>query len=131
MTVSAKLRPIRTTLTQRRALEGIRIFVAEQGYRIFPVATWYRRHKLDFIAVPTNGSQQLLLIRPARTGVVEIRPYAYRVLYRNLRAKLVAHRKEFGRMHWRRQLPMLKKRGGWKSLISRNCRVELDLFTNS
>jgi len=122
---------IRTEPSQRKALLAIRKLLAGQGYQIYPVATWFRRSSHDFLAVPRQNPNRLLLIRPTHRRATEILYYAFRDSYHHIKTYLDAHEKECGKMVWGRQLPAKDPSCDWLTFVSRNCMRELVLFTNA
>jgi len=130
---------VQTTRAQRASLASIKKLLGEKGYLIFPVALWYRRHRDDFLAVPSYDrgaslrlAQKLLLVRPAKKGVVEIRPYAGRTLhfYTQARAALRAHKMECGKMRWCRPLPAKDEESDWKLFIPVTFQKQYELFVD-
>jgi len=121
---------IRTTAPQRKALAQIRYFLALKGYQIFPVATWFRRSSHDFLAVPRQHANMLLLVRPTAHRWNEILYYGSRGSYFHIKVYLEAHAKECGRMVWGKQLPAKDEANDWKTFISRNCMYELSFVVD-
>lgn len=121
---------IATDEGQRTRLAAIRVLLAEKGYQIYPVAMWFRRSKYDFLAVPRKSPNMLLLVRPTHRRASEILFYGFRGSYDAIEKYLDLHKKECGRMVWGRQLPAKDKANDWKTYVSRNCLLELALFTD-
>jgi hypothetical protein len=69
------MKSIRTTPQQRAALSLLKSRFAELGYEIFPVARWYRKHHLDFIAMPKTMPQFFVFAHPLRNGSISVRPF--------------------------------------------------------
>lgn len=124
---------ITTNKKYRVSLDAIRQLLAEQGYQIYPVATWFRRSKYDFVAVPRAYPQQLLVVRPAKRNATEFRYFTFANSYNRIRNYLDAHSDTCGRMVWGRQLPAGRKDKGdaWRLFVSRTCLLELKLFVDS
>lgn len=122
--------PVITNALQRERLGEIRLFLAEQGYQIYPVALWYRRSRHDFLAAPRQAPNMLLLVRPAQGRVIEVRYYGFLGSYERIRKALRHGRAAFGSIRWGRQLPAKDKRNDWRCYISRRCLLELQLFTD-
>jgi hypothetical protein len=123
--------PVITSAKQRERLAAIRRFLAEEGYQIYPVALWYRRSRHDFLALPRQQPNVLLLVRPAHGRIIEVRYYAYRGSYARIREALRRRRAAFGPIRWGRQLPAKDLRNDWRRYIARQCRLELQLFTDA
>ena len=121
---------VKTDALQRKQLACIRRLLAEKGYQIFPVATWFRRNQHDFLAVPREHPNMLLLVRPASMRKNEILYYGYRGSYHHIKQHLDAHASTCGKMVWGRQLPAKDNANDWQTFVSRNCLRELRLFTN-
>lgn len=121
---------VRTTLKQRKELQAVRRELALMGYQIYPVALWFRRSQYDFLAVPRQHPNLLLLVRPTHRQKIQIMYYAFKGLYRYAKATFDA-RKDCGKVLWGRQLPAKDKGNDWRLYISRRCLLELTLFTNS
>jgi hypothetical protein len=99
---------IRTTAQQREGLTLLRRRLAEQGYLIFEVASWYRRHRLDFLATPKRSPLEFVVVRPMRNGSLSVRPYSSPVHYRSFR-ELLGQIKAGCPIRWsNRQLPLKK-----------------------
>lgn len=65
------------TNEQRTTLDELRNLLAEVGYRIFPVAEWYRRDESDFVAISNDGIvRHLFVVRAVGNGTVSIRPFS-------------------------------------------------------
>ena len=79
---------VRTTKAQREAVALVRSELAQRRYYIFPVAKWYRKHQLDFLAVPRGEPQMLVLVRPLRNGSISVRPFAIPSWHESVRALL-------------------------------------------
>lgn len=122
---------IKTDALQRKQLASIRRLLAEKGYQIYPVATWFRRSVHDFLAVPREHPNMLLLVRPSSRRRNEILYYGYKGSYHHIKQYLDAHASTCGSMVWGRQLPAKDKANDWKAFVSRNCQRELRLFTNA
>ena len=123
-----KRRVIRVSSAHAQRIGDIRTFLAEQGYKIFPVAKWFRRHTLDFIAIYSDHPRKLLLVRPAKKGITEFLFYSHRIQYFEIRNALKVRKKVFGRMHWVRQLPSMERQGGLKMFVPRRCKKEFELL---
>lgn len=102
-------KPIRTTATQRLALQQLQKRLAERGYWIFPVAREFRRHSLDFIAIPKDEPWRLLLVSSQRNGSLQARPAFVSVLHREnvafmkqlkLACKITVSRKQLQNVPW-------------------------------
>jgi hypothetical protein len=118
-------KPIRTTLAQRETIALLKTQLAERGHFIFPVAPWYRRHRMDFVAVPKQFPQQLLVVRPMRDGSVSVRPFCAPVLYSSLRKRLPCLGKRTpAKIRWsNRQLPYARREwhwGWWHAYLSQS-----------
>lgn len=122
---------IQTDVLQRKQLASIRKLLAEKGYQIYPVATWFRRSAHDFLAVPREHPNMLLLVRPGLRRKNEIRYYGYRGSYYHIKMYLDARASVCGNMVWGPQLPAKDKANDWQTFVSRNCLKELRLFTNT
>lgn len=120
-----------TSRKQREGLAAIRSELAQLGYQIFPVATQFRRTQHDFLAVPRQYPNRLLLVRPSHSRANEIRYYAFFGAYAQVKDQLERHRDTCGKMVWGGQLPAKDKRNDWRLYISRNCQLELALFTDN
>jgi len=66
---------IRITAAQRNAVVLLRARLAEKGCAVFKVASWCRKHRLDFVAVSKDEPSRLLLVRPKQNGSLEVRAY--------------------------------------------------------
>jgi hypothetical protein len=73
---------IRAEWAQQKAVERLRICLAEKGYAIFPIAKEHRRHHLDFIAVLKDPPMNFLIVRPTEKGRVSVTPFGPRSQYR-------------------------------------------------
>lgn len=120
-----------TSRKQREGLAAIKSELAHMGYQIFPVATQFRRTRHDFLAVPREYPNRLLLVRPTRGRANEVRYYAFLGSYAHAQNQLEAHKDTCGKMIWAGQLPSKDKSNDWRLYISRNCQLELSLFTNN
>lgn len=76
---------IRTTLQQRETIRILRSRFGEQKYLVFPVAGWYRRHYLDFVAIPKKSPQQFVLVHAVRSGYVSVRPHCVSTMHGSVR----------------------------------------------
>ena len=120
---------VRTTHRQRERIASIRITLAGLGYNIYPVARTYRRHHLDFLAVKRSDLVTMLLVRPAKNEIIEVRPYWKGLTQFNLvRNVLKDKTKNFGKVHWKRELPKIRPTG-WRSFMPHMCHLELKLFS--
>jgi hypothetical protein len=70
----------------------------------------------------------MILVRPSRTGGIELRTYAGKVNYVRLRAELSKYKNELAPMRWGVWLPTNDNKDGWKDYISRRYALELKLF---
>lgn len=112
---------VRTTPAQRTAMEKLRKRLGERGYVILPVARWYRRHYLDFLALPKLVPREFVLVRPSRNGTVSVRPFASPQLYGPLQAMLQTMQHSCdGLLHWSdRMLPFARVRpDDWPKFIA-------------
>ena len=121
---------VRTDLRLRTALHALRRLLAEKGYQIYPVATWFRRNPQDFLAVPKRHPNMLLLVRPTKRRAIEIMYYGYRGSYTTVEVLLEKHGKGLGKVIWGKQLPAKDLANDWILYVSRNCLRELRLLTD-
>jgi hypothetical protein len=62
---------------QRTTIGKLRVYLAEMGYRVFPVAPWYRRDESDFVAISNDGiMKHLFIVRAVPNGTVSVRPFS-------------------------------------------------------
>lgn len=116
-----------TTQAQRDALAMLRNRLGEKGYYIFEVAPLYRCHHLDFVAVPKNVPQQLVLIAPKPGNRIIVRPLSSPALYDELKMLLAECRKLTGAsLHWSRHQLWYRKKNpdGWMQYLSKQSRNE-------
>lgn len=79
-------RVIQPNAAQLQTLKILRRRLGENGYLIFAVAPWYRRHESDFVAMPKEAPRQFSVVRATATNTVVVRPFAdprgklYRIL---------------------------------------------------
>ncbi len=129
--VLRKRRKIRVTKEQERAIVQLRFNLAEAGHLIFPVAPWYKRHRLDFIALPKDFMPKMTLVRPTHKGHVEVRPYAHAAQYTRVREIIEASRRHVCvplRFN-KRQLPFGKDRTErWLSYLEHQHLEELKVL---
>lgn len=126
-----KKRRVYTTWAQRRLLSYTKTLLAEQGYFFYPVATWYRRHKLDRIAILRDSLHKPLLLRAGNKGVIEIKPYVDPSLYLLARKKLRERIPTGSRVRFMRQLPQKKGYYGWKEYIDPKYHEDLKFLLES
>ncbi len=119
---------IRTTAEQRQLLKDIQRTLAEQSYLIFTVAPWYRRNPHDYIAIKRNNPQQMLLIRPAKNGIVEICHYLIVLSYYPEWVKLIDHKRKSGKVQFRKLFPKNHQKKQWATYIHSRHTLELQLF---
>jgi len=122
---------VRTTAIVRNRLRALRIFLAEQGYQIYPVALWFRRSRHDFVAAPREHPNALLVVRPTVRQVIECVPYTSVKSNSRLKGYFDAKSATYGKVVWGRSLPAKNPAEDWRTYISRNCLRELHLFTNA
>jgi hypothetical protein len=108
---------IRATKEQRAALQLLRSRLGERGYFIFPVADWYRQHRLDFVAVPKEQHLRsaIVLVRPRKRGVISLRPFCRSGEYHRIKI-LVGELGAYTNVPLRwsnRQLPYGRQRPDW------------------
>jgi hypothetical protein len=100
---------IRTTQKQRTTLALLKERFAEQGYFIFPVAPWYRKHHRDFAAVPKEKPVGLVVVHPMRDGSISVRPFD--LIFRSEIRKINAQVKTNCPIRWSgRRLPSSRTR---------------------
>lgn len=109
---------IRTTRAQRERLETLKARFGEWGYYIYDVASWYRRHRLDFVALPKMeiNRGKILVVRPGKGGVISVRPFQRPGDYFHLKTKLIslAEKKPELMIRWsNRRLPYAQQRPDW------------------
>ena len=119
---------VKTDPLQRKQLGMIRKLLAEKGYQIYPVATWFRRSVHDFVAVPPTQPGMLLLVRPASMRKNEILTYEVADRYYHTKTHLDRHADTCGKMVWGRPLPREGDANLWHTYVSRNCQREIQLF---
>lgn len=120
---------IRTDASQRKTLHAVRLLLAEKGFQIYPVATWFRRSSRDFVAVPKENPQQLLLVRPGQRRTIEF--LSYTGIDAWVRNYLEARSDANDRLVWEKKLlPVKDAAHGWETFISRNCKRELYTLTD-
>lgn len=105
---------IRSTPEQRHTIELLRTRLAEQGYYIFPVASKFRRHALDFMAVAKPPMIVVFRVRPTLRGEVSIQPYTMPQLHDRLHTHLASIDTPCT-ARWRKQLPDV---GNWRDYLS-------------
>jgi len=120
---------IRTSALQRQLLLAVRTCLIEKGYLTFPVAMWFRRSRLDFVAVPKQNPQRLLLVRPGRDRNIELLSYAGIDLF--LRVHLESEIPYKEKLVWDMDLlPGKLASEDWKLFISRRCLYELSVLAD-
>lgn len=110
---------VRAEKATRTTISDLRRHFGEANYFIFPVAPWYRRHKLDFLAVPKSDPTRLILVRPTRNGNISLRPFCSVTLYGEVRRNL-KKRTFLVRVRFSTQLPYETLRlAGWHEYLPR------------
>ncbi len=119
------------TEEQLQTLERLRILLAELGHVIVPVADRYRKHELDFVALPKDRPRCLLRVRPIPSGAIMLQPYASRAQYRSLRLALREKGRFDSPVRWSgAQLPFSHvDPEGWKRFISPEALPELNYLS--
>lgn len=120
-----------TTPKQREALAEIRGCLAILGYQMYPVAKWFRRSQYDFVAVPRQNANMLLVVRPGHRHENELLCYGLESSYRHIRNYLDEHAHACGKMVWGKQLPAKDNANDWKLFVPRVYWGALKLFTDA
>ncbi|OIP77364.1 MAG: hypothetical protein AUK16_02070 [Parcubacteria group bacterium CG2_30_44_11] len=93
------------TEAQKNELTALRKTFGTRGYFIFPVASWYRRTEDDFLASPKLEPHQVILVRPTKTGQIEMRPYVLKASFTHLIKEIKARQVKYCSVRWRAGLP--------------------------
>ena len=120
----------RTSVKQREALTLLRRDFAERGFLIFPAPKWCKHHALDFVAIPKEWPQQLVLVRPLTKGGISVRPYSSPSAYESVRKFLRERAKRYPvQVRWNgRQLPYVAAGRDWSSYVPRAHRDEIRMM---
>lgn len=115
---------------QKITLEYLRKRLAEWGYLIFPVATYFQRTEYDFIALPKEMPRRFVRVRPTAGGSIVVQSFAARALYRRLTKRIRKLPGLVVPVRWGgSQLPYAKVRPEWwKDFIPKEHWVELNLL---
>ncbi len=121
------------TSQQEETLRQLRIFFAERGYLIFPVAKARQYRADEFLAVPKTGVDRgkFLLVRPVPSGRIAIHPFMPRKGYSDDQRAFKAVGPMPARAYWGgRLLPSPKDAGErwWQEYIPEENREELGLL---
>lgn len=120
---------IRTTVNQRSTLSELKKRIAELDHYIFPVAPWYRRHHLDFVAVPKRFPEKILLVRATQNGNVSIRPFTNSSTRNGIRHQLQKIRFPVPARWNGVKIPSREGSQGWHEYLSRSSRMEYAQLT--
>jgi hypothetical protein len=123
---------IRITKGQQSTLVWLRRLYGENGFFIYPVATWYRRSRHDFIAYPKDDPNMLVIVRPTRQGKIELRSYVLSLQYTLLTKKIRARKEKPCHVIWGKQLPALFHSYGtdWRWFFPRRYWQEIGISTS-
>lgn len=119
---------VQPTAQQRLAAAILKTRLGERGYFIAPVAPFFRRSDLDFVALPKDRPDCMVLVRPTANNTMVVRPFASGQVYVELRSFLKTLRNtldiplKFGMP----QLPHARQRPDWLSqFVPSECLPEL------
>jgi hypothetical protein len=70
----------------------------------------------------------MILVRPNRTGCIELRTYAGKVNFVRLRTELSRYKDGLSPLRWGEWLPTDDNAHGWKRYISRRYSLQVVLF---